>query len=190
MSDLTDMSTPVTRGEFAQFEIRLEQRLAQLATKADIAELATKAEIAQLATSTKTEIAQLATSTKTEIAQLATSTKTEIAQLATSSKTEIAQLAISTKTEIAQLATSTKAEIAQLATKAELELWGGALLARLLDRIDSSEQRLLAELARHTRASYEDMSTQISVIDEKYADLPPRVSKLETKVLRTKRADR
>ena len=106
MSDSTDMSTPVTRGEFAQFEIRLEQRLAQLATKA------------------------------------------------------------------------------------ELEIWGGALPARLLERIDSSDQRLLAELARHTRASYEDMSTQISVIDEKYADLPPRVSKLETKVLRTKRADR
>jgi len=128
-----DMSTPVTRGEFAQFEIRLEQRLAQLATKAEIAQLATKAELAQLAT---------------------------------------------------------KAELAQLATKAELELWGGALLARLLERIDRSEQRLLAELARHTRASYEDMSTQISVIDEKYADLPPRVSKLETTVLRSKRAGR
>jgi glutamate racemase len=109
MSDSTDMSTPVTRGEFAQFEIRLEQRLAQLATKAEIAQLATKAEIAQLAT----------------------------------------------KAEIAQLAT--KVEIAQLATKAELEIWGGALLARLLERIDSSERRLLAELARHTRASYEDM---------------------------------
>ena len=115
MSDSTDMSTPVTRGEFAQFEIRLEQRLAQLATKA---------------------------------------------------------------------------EIAQLATKAELEIWGGALLARLLERIDSVEQRLLAELARHTRASYEDMSAQISVIDEKYADLPLRVSKLEAKGLRAKRADR
>ena len=115
MRDSTDMSTPVTGGEFAQFEIRLEQRLAQLATKA---------------------------------------------------------------------------EITQLATKAELELWGGALLARVLERIDRSEQRLLAELARHTRASAEDLSTQISVIDEKYADLPLRVSKLETKVLRTKRAGR
>jgi len=116
MSDSSDMSTPMTRGEFAQFEIRFEQRLAQLATKA------------------------------------------------------------------------------------ELEVWGGALLARiesgeqrllarLLERIDSSEQRLLAELARHTRASSEDMSAQIAVIDEKYADLPPRVGRLETKVFRTKRTD-
>jgi len=31
---------------------------------------------------------------------------------------------------------------------------------------------VLAELAHHTRASTEEMSTQISVIDEKYADLP------------------
>ncbi|HEX2689403.1 MAG TPA: hypothetical protein VHN14_22435 [Kofleriaceae bacterium] len=61
-----------------------------------------------------------------------------------------------------------RAELAPLATKAELELWGGELLARL----DAIEHRLLAELARHTKATFESMSTQISVIDEKYADLP------------------
>jgi hypothetical protein len=76
-----------------------------------------------------------------------------------------------------------------------------ALLARLLERIDgveqrlltfeqrliTFEQRLLTELARHTRANYEEMSTQISIIDEKYTDLPPRVSRLETKVFAPKR---
>lgn len=50
----------------------------------------------------------------------------------------------------------------------------------------STEKRLLAELARHTRASHEEMSTQVSVIDEKYADLPTRVSRLETEVFATK----
>jgi len=129
------MSTPVTRGEmqaeFAQFEIRLEQRLAQLATKAELAQLATKA------------------------------------------------------------------ELAQLATKVELEIWGGALLARIasgeqrlldrmIERIDASEQRLLMELARHTRAIQETLSGQISIVDEKYADLPARVSRLETKVFAPK----
>jgi len=87
----------------------------------------------------------------------------------------------------------------------KLEMWGGALLARiesgeqrliermkageqrLIERIDSSERRLLTELARHTRASYEEMSTQISVIDEKYADLPPRVSRLERKAFPPRR---
>jgi hypothetical protein len=89
--------------------------------------------------------------------------------------------------------------LAHLATKAELETWGGALLARIdgieqrfngieqrfdgfEQRFDGFEQRLLTELARHTRAISESMSMQISVIDERYADLPPRVSRLEAEV--------
>jgi flagellar biosynthesis/type III secretory pathway chaperone len=60
----------------------------------------------------------------------------------------------------------------------KLELWGGALLARITE----SEQRLLTELGRHTRAIQEAMTAQISVIDEKYADLPARVRRLEAKV--------
>ena len=53
---------------------------------------------------------------------------------------------------------------------------------RLLERIECTEQRLLVELARHTRAIQEAMSTQISVIDDKYDDLPARVSQLEATV--------
>jgi chromosome segregation ATPase len=73
--------------------------------------------------------------------------------------------------KVAQMATV-------MATKADLEIWGGALLAR----IESGQQRMLAELARHAKAIQEAMSTQISAIDEKYADLPARVSRLETAV--------
>jgi len=84
----------------------------------------------------------------------------------------------------------TKAELEQklapLATKAELELWGGALLARMTERMESLEQRLLVELASHTKAISESMSAQIAVIDEKYADLPPRASRLETEVFARK----
>jgi septation ring formation regulator EzrA len=56
---------------------------------------------------------------------------------------------------------------AQLATKAELEIWG---------------RGMLEELARHTRAIQESMSGQISVIDDKYKDLPGRVNHLEAAV--------
>lgn len=107
-----------------------------------------------------------------------------------------------------------RAELVQFEARFDqkLEMWGGALLERiktgerridsveqrllerieageqrLLERIDASERRLLAELARHTRANYEDMSTQISVIDEKYADLPPRVRRLEIKAFPPRR---
>ena len=45
---------------------------------------------------------------------------------------------------------------------------------------------VLAELARHTRAAFEGMSTQISAHDEKYADLPERVNRLETAVFGSK----
>jgi chaperonin cofactor prefoldin len=80
-------------------------------------------------------------------------------------------------------------KLAHLATRAELEIWGGALLARIesgeqrmSQRFDSFEQRLLSEFARHANAVQETLSTQISVIDDKYVDLPPRVSRLENAV--------
>jgi chromosome segregation ATPase len=90
-------------------------------------------------------------------------------------------------------------QISQL--EVNLGLWGGGLLARIesgekrmLDRIESgekrmldriearieaSEQRLLKELGRHISAAFEAVSAQISAIDEKYADLPARVRRLE-----------
>jgi hypothetical protein len=60
----------------------------------------------------------------------------------------------------------------------KLDLWGGALL----DRIIASERRLLDELARHTGAIHELLSKNISVVDDKYRDLPDRVHRLETEV--------
>jgi exonuclease VII large subunit len=65
-----------------------------------------------------------------------------------------------------------KFEHLEIRLETRLDLWGGALL-----------ERLMTELARHTRASQEAMSTEISVIDEKYADLPARVTRLEATVL-------
>ena len=95
--------------------------------------------------------------------------------------------------ELAQCQIRVEQSLKHLATKVELEIRGGALPSRiistdqrLLDFIARSEQRLLEELARHTRASQEALSAQISVVDEKYTDLPPRVSRLETTVFTSK----
>jgi chaperonin cofactor prefoldin len=63
-----------------------------------------------------------------------------------------------------------------MATKTDLEIWGGALF-----------ERLLTELARHTKAVQEALSTQVSAIDDKYADLPARMNRLEAAVFTTKR---
>jgi chromosome segregation ATPase len=109
---------------------------------------------------------------------------------------------------IAQLATKAElqAAIAPLATKAALEMWGGAVVARFqhaekrldnLERgqeqliglvqqtqqqIQHTEQRLIAELARHTSAFQEATRTQIKASTEPFDDLPGRVSRLETEV--------
>ena len=95
---------------------------------------------------------------------------------------------------------------APLATKAELDMWGGALVARIqhgekrldnLERgqekliglvqqtqqqIQQTEHRLLAELARHTSAAHEATRTQIKASTEPFDDLPGRVNRLETEV--------
>jgi hypothetical protein len=87
---------------------------------------------------------------------------------------EIAQLEIrldqKLDQKLEQRFTQMTAQMAsQMATKRDLELWGGALF-----------ERLQIELARHTRAIQETLSRQVSTIDDKYADLPARVSHLET----------
>ena len=66
-------------------------------------------------------------------------------------------------------------ELTKMATKVELALWGGALM----DRIEQSEKRLMMELARHTQANHEASIRLLAAIDDKYTDLPGRVSRLE-----------
>jgi hypothetical protein len=97
-----------------------------------------------------------------------------------------------------------KAELGQFEMRLDqkldqkLGLWGGALraqiegseqrlLTELARHVEASEQRLLTELARHVGAVQEALSTQVSVLDEKYTDLPARVRRLETTVFRSKR---
>ncbi|HEX8113672.1 MAG TPA: hypothetical protein VF516_38335 [Kofleriaceae bacterium] len=178
--DSTDMSTPVTRGELQDalglFRRELKQELAlerQQELQAAITPLATKAELQQ------------------EI-------QAAIAPLATK----------------AELQQEIQAAIAPLATKAQLELWGGALVARIqqgehrignLERgqeqliglvqqtqqqIQQTEQRLLAELARHTSAIHEAMRAEIKASFEPLADLPGRMSRVEAAVFGPRPPDR
>jgi hypothetical protein len=80
-------------------------------------------------------------------------------------------------------------ELAQLENRIErkfddkLDLWGGALLARITE----SEKRMINELARHAQALFEAMTQQISIIDEKYNDIPARVTRLEAAVFEPER---
>lgn len=84
--------------------------------------------------------------------------------------------------ELRLLRSELRQAVAPLATKAELELWGGALLAR----IDRTHQQLQIDLARHANALHESMATMIRAIDDKYTDLPGRVGRLESVVFTPK----
>lgn len=57
-------------------------------------------------------------------------------------------------------------------------LWGEALATQ----IKESEKRLSSELARHMQAGFEAMTAQIASFDDKYKDLPARVTRLEADV--------
>jgi hypothetical protein len=81
---------------------------------------------------------------------------------------------------VEQLATKADLQkaIEQLATKADLERWGGVLLARM----DQMFQQLQIDFVHHINALHESMRTMLRGQDEKYADLPGRVSRLESTV--------
>jgi len=83
--------------------------------------------------------------------------------------------------------------VAPLATRAELELWGGALLARiqqtehqLRQEIRQTETRLYhdlyQDLARHVSAAQETLVAQIAASTEPFVGLPDRVRRLEDEV--------
>jgi len=119
--------------------------------------------------------------TKADLAQLEAkmATKADLAQLEAkmATKADLAQLEAKMATNLTQMEAKIATNLVQLETKMayKLDLWGGALF-----------ERLLTELARHIRASQEALSTQISTFDDKYADLPARVTHLETAVFAPK----
>jgi len=68
----------------------------------------------------------------------------------------------------------------------KLDLWGGALV----DRLQRFEQTMHADFARWAKAIHEALMQTVGVVDDKYKDLPGRVTKLERKVLAPKRTPR
>ena len=124
-----------------------------------------------------------------ELAKMATKAelREELAKMATKAdlreETEKIRAQMATKTELREETDKIRAE---MATKTDLEVLGRALLARiesgehrLSTQMNDMEQRLHLELAGYARAHHEQMVSLISIIDEKYADLPGRVKRLE-----------
>ena len=93
-----------------------------------------------------------------------------------------------------------KLELSNERTDRNLGLWGGALRAEMHEfraelraefasfvtaverAISVSHATLSSELARHVSAILEASRREVTVVDEKYSDLPARVLRLEQKV--------
>lgn len=75
------------------------------------------------------------------------------------------------------------ARLAPYATKQDLETWGHAIIANLRAYMDETVQRV-------TRVMSEQHTREVAVVDDKYQDLPGRVSRLEAVVFPPKRTRR
>jgi hypothetical protein len=81
---------------------------------------------------------------------------------------------------------ATKDDVAACATKDDLAIWAGALEHRIIGRVGELMQtqftQLTADIARQINAILTLSRHEIVVLDEKYQDLPDRVTRLEAKV--------
>lgn len=94
---------------------------------------------------------------------------------------------------------ATKVDLEKYATKPDLETWAGALEHRIITAMRAelraelrsdlraelstamaqSEHRLDAQMARHCKAIEESIRGMVRAVDDKYSDLPARVTRLE-----------
>ena len=83
-----------------------------------------------------------------------------------------------------QLEQKLEQKLAAYPTKDDLSTWAGAIEQRMIRLLEGFGAQisagLSAELGQHVNASNEATWTRVAAVDEKYADLPGRVSALET----------
>jgi hypothetical protein len=102
-----------------------------------------------------------------------------VAPLATKRELQEAIAPLATKVELHEAIAKA---VAPLATKVELEIWGGALMARMDTQLEGLRRDLQTDFARHANAIFEAAQAMIRAIDDKYTDLPGRVSRLESRL--------
>ena len=155
MSDA--MNAPVTRAELRE---ELATEVAKLATKAElqeeVAKLATKAELRE-------EVAKLATKAELHSAlEIWAGALREELKADAQQREERMTATITATTTATITATITAATASMTAT----------ITANIAEHVST-------ELARHVGAFKEHTQTQISVIDDKYQDVPPRLANVE-----------
>lgn len=95
---------------------------------------------------------------------------------------QAAALRVEWRTELRAFAEDIKTDI-----KTDIKQFVSTEIGNVRDHI---EQHVSTEIAAQTSASNDEHLAEISVIDEQYKDLPPRVTRLEQKVFPPKRQRR
>ena len=127
-------------------------------------------------------------------------TKADLANHPTKAELREELAKFATKAELREILANypTKAELreelSRFATKHDLEMWGGALFERMRTEMLAMETRLetrlASTLATQTRAIFDETARRMGIVDEKYNDLPARVTRLEDVVYAPKRRRR
>jgi exonuclease VII large subunit len=158
MSDVIDMSTPVTRGELrdelAQFETRIERKFDD---KLDGLERKLDAKI------------------DAKIDGLERKFDDKLDGLERRFDDKLDDLERKLNHNMGLWGEALAAQIRQVAVQISKEVAA---------QIAESEKRLLGELARHMQAGFESMTAQISAVDDKYKDLPARRARLEAQAFK------
>jgi chromosome segregation ATPase len=79
--------------------------------------------------------------------------------------------------------------VAEVPTRAEIETRFAQVdqrFAQVDQRFTQLERHVSSEIAQHTRASNEESRGQLAAIDEKYADLPARMTRVEDQLFKPK----
>jgi exonuclease VII large subunit len=188
VSNATDMTAFVTRGElkeeFAQFEQRLEGRLAQMATRTDLEvwggalddRLGKRIHDAEQRLDKRIDgVEQRMESMEQRLDKRIDGVEQRMESMEQRLEDRLGK-------RIDEAEHRLHDDIGKRIYEAEHRLHDD-----IGKRIDEAEQRLHDDIAMLAKAHQESMATLISVIDEKYADLPARVKRLEGTVFRARR---
>ena len=160
---------------------RIEQKLDQFATKEELANHPTKADLKQELSNhpTKADLKQELEHERIGMRQFIAScfdgwadalTKNITQTLRRELNEDMQRMRVEFRADMDKMRVDLRADMKQMRVEMRAEI--SADMQRM--RVELNE-----DLARHVNASDESMRTQIAAVDEKYADLPERVTALE-----------
>ena len=157
---------------------------------------------------TRRELKETETILRAELKETETILRAELKETETTLRGEIKEMGTTLRAELKETETILRGEIQEMGTilRGEMEQQGYNIIdfvRRVASELKTEMQNMRLELAQHANAIKEHVtrelrgeievkasSTEVRAVDDKYADLPARVTKLERAVFPPKRQRR